>query len=124
MLALIVERGKFHADHPRLLVNLERGHDRIGGRRLRYVAARWPVMRQPAAGTDPDAAVRISPKGFSIGIVPDQPVFGAHVSPRAVIQDRNAIRAASPEAPARVESMKVGDLNRRSIYRDDRGRAD
>ena len=80
-------------------------------------------MRQSAAGADPDAAVRVGPKGFAVGVVPDQPVFRAQVPPGAAGQDGHSVGAAPPEAPQRVKAVKGRDLDRQGIGRHDRRRA-
>src|ERR1019366_3946579 len=68
LLALVVERGELGPTNPRLLVHREPRNHRIGNRRSAPATARRPVVSQSAAGADPDAAVRIGPKGIPVGL--------------------------------------------------------
>src|SRR5580700_3146915 len=72
LLALVAERGELGPEYSRLLVNRQSGNNRVGDGRRRQAAARRVVVRQSGAGTDPNAAIRIGPKSFAVGVVPDQ----------------------------------------------------
>ena len=80
-------------------------------------------MRESAAGTDPDAAVRIGPEGFPVRVVPDQPVFRTQMPPGTAGQNGRSVRAAPPETPRRVKAVKRRELDREGIDRYDRRRA-
>ena len=62
-------------------------------------------MRQPAAGADPDAAVRVGPEGFAIGVVPDESVLDTQLAPHAAGQNGHSVGGAPPKAAG------VSDLN-------------
>ncbi len=92
-----------------LLVNLDPGNDRIG-KPASADRRTQPVVRETGAGTDPHAPVRIPPKRFFVGVVPDQPVFRTEMPPG--IASRTDTPSALPlhKCPRHVETVEGSDL--------------
>ena len=118
LLAPVAERGELGPSQPGTPVDLEPGKDRIGliGSGPGEPPSRRPVVSQPAAGADPDAAVRIGPERIPVAYRSRSvrlPCSNTSRSRRRRTDD--SVGAAPPEAPPRVKAVKGGDLDRFGI---------
>ena len=59
-------------------------------------------MGQPAACSNPDAAVAIFVEGFAVAVVPDHAVLLAIVTPLAIAKNVHAMIGAKPYPPAPI----------------------